>query len=87
MVRPTFAHIDLDAVRANYRAVLSYVGGGADRPDVIAVVKANGYGHGAVPVARALEASVSNRTFCSGHSQASGPMISRARRVCSGVTK
>ena len=55
VVRPTFAHVDLDAVRANYRAVLSFVGGGNARPDVIAVVKANGYGHGAVPVARALE--------------------------------
>ncbi len=57
VVRPTFAHVDLDAVRANYRAVLSFVGGGDARPDVIAVVKANGYGHGAVPVARALEAA------------------------------
>ncbi len=64
MVRPTFAHIDLDAVRANYRAVLSYVGGGADRPDVIAVVKANGYGHGAVPVARALEAAGAGMLAC-----------------------
>ena len=64
MVRPTFAHIDLDAVRANYRAILSYVGGGAGRPDVIAVVKANGYGHGAVPVARALEAAGAKMLAC-----------------------
>ena len=64
MVRPTFAHIDLDAVRANYRAVLSYVGGGAGRPDVIAVVKANGYGHGAVPVARALETAGAGMLAC-----------------------
>ena len=53
-VRPTFAHVDLDAVRANYAAVVRHVGG-AEAPLVIAVVKANAYGHGAVPVARALE--------------------------------
>lgn len=64
MVRPTFAHIDLDAVRANYRAVLSHVGGGAGQPDVIAVVKANGYGHGAVQVARALEAAGAGMLAC-----------------------
>ena len=64
MVRPTFAHIDLDAVRVNYRAVVSYVGSGPGRPQVIAVVKANGYGHGAVPVARALEAAGAEMLAC-----------------------
>ncbi len=64
MVRPTFAHVDLDAVRANYRAVVAYVGAGAGRPAVIAVVKANGYGHGAVPVARALEAAGAGMLAC-----------------------
>ena len=64
MVRPTFAHIDLDAVRANYKAVLSYVGGGAGGPELIAVVKANGYGHGAVQVARALEAAGAGMLAC-----------------------
>ena len=64
MVRPTFAHIDLDAVRANYRAVLSYVGGSGGGPGVIAVVKANGYGHGAVPVARALETAGAGMLAC-----------------------
>ena len=57
MVRPTYAHIDLDAIRANFQAVLAHVGGPSGGVDVIAVVKANGYGHGAVPVARALEAA------------------------------
>ena len=52
--RPTFARVDLDAVRANYAAVARHVSG-AKAPLVIAVVKANAYGHGAVPVARALE--------------------------------
>ncbi|HEX6207299.1 MAG TPA: alanine racemase [Actinomycetota bacterium] len=45
--RPTVAVIDLDAVRHNVR-VLSREGSA-----YMAVVKANGYGHGAVPIARA----------------------------------
>ena len=53
-VRPTFARVDLDAVRDNYAAVARHVAG-PKAPLVIAVVKANAYGHGAVPVARALE--------------------------------
>jgi alanine racemase len=48
--RPTVAEIDLRALRANYRALNSLV----DEADVMAVVKADAYGHGAVEVARAL---------------------------------
>lgn len=58
MVRPTFAQIDLAALQANYRAVRDFVAppaAGALPPAVIAVVKANAYGHGAAAVARALE--------------------------------
>src|SRR5262245_45542395 len=56
MIRPTVARVDLDAVRSNYRAIAEYVASGqASAPGVIAVVKANAYGHGAAPVARALE--------------------------------
>ncbi len=44
------AAVDLDAVRANVRALLGSLAPGAG---LMAVVKANGYGHGAVPVARA----------------------------------
>ena len=62
-VRPTFARIDLDAVRANYAAVARHVAGPA-APLVIAVVKANGYGHGAVPVARALESAGAGMLAC-----------------------
>ena len=40
--------IDLDAIRDNVRAVRAFVG-----TPILAVVKANAYGHGAVPVARA----------------------------------
>ncbi len=64
MIRCTSARVDLNAVRANYRAIVSYLaqdaalgqaaGHGRRAPDIIAVVKANAYGHGAVPVARAL---------------------------------
>ena len=62
-VRPTFAEVDLDAVRANYAAVARHVAG-ASPPRVIAVVKANGYGHGAVPVARALESAGAGMLAC-----------------------
>jgi alanine racemase len=48
--RPTEARIDLAAVRANAAEAQRLAGG----RDVIAVVKADAYGHGAVPVGRAL---------------------------------
>jgi alanine racemase len=46
----TWAEIDLDAIAANVRSFCRFVG---PQVQVIAVVKANAYGHGAVPVARA----------------------------------
>ena len=50
----TWAETDLDAIAFNVRAFKRHVG---QAVEVIAVVKANAYGHGAVPVARAaLEA-------------------------------
>ena len=56
MIRPTVARVDLDAIRSNCRAIAAYLAS-ADRPapGVVAVVKANAYGHGAPQVARALE--------------------------------
>ena len=45
--RPTVAEIDLEAVRHNVRTVKP------PNAEVMAVVKANGYGHRAIPVARA----------------------------------
>jgi alanine racemase len=48
--RPTTARIDLAALRANYELARRRARG----RDVIAVVKADAYGHGAVPVTRAL---------------------------------
>ena len=51
--RPVRAEIDLDAVRANVHTLRTRSSPAA----LLAVVKADGYGHGAVPVARAaLEA-------------------------------
>ena len=48
-----WAEIDLDAIAHNVAAIQRHVG---DRVAVMAVVKSNAYGHGAVPVARvALE--------------------------------
>ncbi len=64
VARPTFAHIDLNAVRANFLSVVAHLGGDSRCADVIAVVKANGYGHGAVPVARALEAAGARMLAC-----------------------
>ena len=59
-VRPTCAHVDLGALEANFRALHRYLDERASAtrvapPSVIAVVKANAYGHGARRVALALQ--------------------------------
>ncbi len=55
--RPVWAEIDLDALAANVRALRERIGGA----QLMAVVKANAYGHGAIPVAEAaLEAGASH---------------------------
>jgi alanine racemase len=64
VTRCTTAHVDLGAIQANYRALAAYLaheadlnrraGAAAPTPGILAVVKANAYGHGAVRVARAL---------------------------------
>ena len=51
-VRPTHLVVDLDALADNLGAVRARVGGAG----VLAVLKANAYGHGLVPVARTYEA-------------------------------
>jgi alanine racemase len=51
--RPTWAEIDLKAIEHNYRQVRKIVGANIH---IMAVVKANAYGHGTVEVSRALEA-------------------------------
>lgn len=50
MSRPARARIDLDALRHN----LAYCRRLARGTRVVAVIKANGYGHGATPIARAI---------------------------------
>lgn len=49
--RPVWAEISLSAIAANFRAIQKWVGG----RKVLAVVKADAYGHGGPPVARELE--------------------------------
>jgi alanine racemase len=65
MVRPTVARVDLDAIKRNYRAIVEHVSADRGRaPRIIAVVKANAYGHGAAPVARALEEAGAGLVAC-----------------------
>src|SRR2546425_364595 len=51
--RPTWAQIDLDALAANFQIVRKLVG---PQIKIMAVVKANAYGHGAARCARRLAA-------------------------------
>src|SRR5262245_17749305 len=59
--RPVWAEVSLSALAHNMRAIRRRLasrrtagGSRVERPKVLAVVKANAYGHGSVPVARAL---------------------------------
>jgi alanine racemase len=52
-IRPTRAEIDLGALKRNLETLQEAAPG----VDVLAVVKADAYGHGAVPVSRALESA------------------------------
>ena len=53
ILKRTWAEIDLDALKENYRQVRSCT---SPTTKICCVVKADGYGHGAVPIARTLEA-------------------------------
>lgn len=66
MIRSTVAHVDLAALQANFRAIQAFLAASADRtsPEVIAVVKANAYGHGAPRVALALEQAGATMLAC-----------------------
>ncbi|MFK8003489.1 MAG: alanine racemase [Polyangiales bacterium] len=50
LLRPTLAEVDLEAIAHNFGQVRSIAGA-----EVLAVVKADAYGHGAVPVVERLE--------------------------------
>ena len=52
--RPTWAEVDLAALVENYRTMNSFLKGETSR--IVPVIKADAYGHGAIPVARALAA-------------------------------
>ena len=68
MIRCTFAHVDLEALQSNYRAIESFLAThtppGRRPPGIVAVVKANAYGHGAGPVALALERAGATMLAC-----------------------
>src|SRR5476649_663645 len=66
MIRPTVARIDLAALKSNYRNLVAYLAaeGTGRAPGVIAVVKANAYGHGAAQVALALEDAGADLLAC-----------------------
>jgi alanine racemase len=53
--RPTRAEIDLSAITHNLRVVRDVVRDDGETPAVYGVVKADGYGHGAVAVGKALQ--------------------------------
>ncbi|MDW7672991.1 MAG: alanine racemase [Bacillota bacterium] len=58
MVRPVWAEIDLSAIADNMQAIKSWV---TPKTEIMAVVKANAYGHGAVEVARTCMANGASR--------------------------
>ena len=78
MIRSTVAHVDLAALQANFKAIQQFLAEGSADPEaasagprgprrvpkVIAVVKANAYGHGAERVALALEAAGADLLAC-----------------------
>jgi alanine racemase len=67
MIRPTLARIDLAALKSNYKHIVEYLAretASGTAPGVIAVVKANAYGHGAGQVARALEDAGADLLAC-----------------------
>jgi alanine racemase len=80
VIRSTVARVDLAALQSNFRAIQEFVGGPegpplrsvrsagssdpASPPRIIAVVKANAYGHGAERVALALEQAGATMLAC-----------------------
>ena len=52
-LKRTWAEVDLDALAHNYEVICRHVG---EKTKLLGVIKADAYGHGAVPVAKELEA-------------------------------
>src|SRR5262245_8886547 len=65
-VRPTVARVDLGALKSNFQAIQAHLRREmpTGTPGVIAVVKANAYGHGAGQVGRALEDAGADLLAC-----------------------
>jgi alanine racemase len=71
VIRPTVASVSLAAIQHNCRAIRALVarearagGSQVPAPGIIAVVKANAYGHGATAVGPALEAAGASMLAC-----------------------
>ena len=69
MIRSTVARVDLAALQSNFRAIREFLTVAPSpaptlAPDVIAVVKANAYGHGSERVALALEQAGATMLAC-----------------------
>jgi alanine racemase len=70
MIRSTVAHVDLAALQGNFRAIQAFISrdaGSSDpatAPGIIAVVKANAYGHGSARVGLALEQAGATMLAC-----------------------
>ncbi len=56
--RPLWAEVSLKALEHNLKVVRRHIG---PKPEILAVVKSNGYGMGAVPVAKTLQRAGANR--------------------------
>jgi alanine racemase len=78
VIRSTVAHVDLSALQGNFRAITQFLRANHESqitnhepritnrksPDIIAVVKANAYGHGSQRVAVALEQAGATMLAC-----------------------
>ena len=64
MIRPTVATVSLDAIQHNLAAIRGLLARQDAAPGIIAVVKANAYGHGAARVGPALEAAGASMLAC-----------------------
>ena len=55
-MRPAWVEVDVAAIQENVRTIARFIG---PATGIIAVVKADAYGHGLIPAARAAWASTS----------------------------
>jgi alanine racemase len=77
VIRQTVARVDLQAIKSNFRAIADFLGA---RARIIAVVKANAYGHGAQQVALALEEAGAAMLACADIEE--GIVLREASAIC-----